>query len=521
MTVNTFDCEIIKDKGELTFNGELVLLRPKTFELLLLLASKPGQVFSKADILATIWPNSVVEDQVIFQSINEIRKELGQTDVIKTYPRRGYSWEVSNTTFLPNEKETRQDPKSQQPATFFLTKLRAWMVVFFITVLMTIFIAISKNKSPLLQIEELPTQEQDVQATSHNGILVLPFNVESLELSRKWLRYGAMEGVINRIAPNNDYTVFHLEDVIEIMNRLPNSSKHAKNDMSMLFEKSGASHILQTSLSGVPGELNAVYTLYSRQSRVTKAINKQNLDAVLSHLVDELGQMFTNDIKVNANQTTNQLQNDLIAKAFQFLEVNDYKSALAFIQSAAINEPDSLLAQYLLSKIALDTGQPDISMKAITRAEALNADKEIKEYAPRLTFFKGIVVLSSGKISEAETIFQQAAESAKQAKDWLYYAYSQSYLGKIKQHQKSYDEAHSLFNSALEYQQHLQCPMGVAQGYIDLTELFIRSGKLTEAQSQFSKAQALVSERGLKQVTPLIKETEKLLQAAEKNSTND
>jgi DNA-binding winged helix-turn-helix (wHTH) protein/tetratricopeptide (TPR) repeat protein len=519
LTASTSDCEIIKDKGELIFNGKLALLRPKTFELLLLLASKPGQVFSKEDILTTIWQNSVVEDQVIFQSINEIRKELGQTDVIKTYPRRGYSWEVPNTTLLPNEKAHQQSPQSP---IFFQIKLRAWVVFISITMLMTIFIAVSKNKPPLIQIEETLSQQQEreEQAESHNGILVLPFNVESLELSRKWLRYGAMEGVINRITPNNDYTVFHLEDVIEIMNRLPNNSKHAKDDMSMLFEKSGASHILQTSLSGVPGELNAVYTLYSRQSRVTKAINKQSLEAVLSHLVGELGQMFTNNIQLNTNQTNNQLQNDLIAKSFQFLEVNDHKSALAFIQSAAINEPDSLLAQYLLSKVALDASQPEISLRAIAQAEALNAKKARKEYAPRLIFFKGVVFLSSGKITEAETIFQQAATSAKQAKDWLYYAYSQSYLGKIKQHQQQFNEAQNLFNSALEYQQHLQCPMGVAQGYLDLTELFIRSGKLTEAQSQFNKAQTLVNERNLKQVIPFIEETEKLLHAAKKNANN-
>ena len=61
------------------------------------LAEQPNHVFSKEEILASVWKDTVVDDQVIFQSINEIRKETGHANVIKTYPRRGYSWTVVNT----------------------------------------------------------------------------------------------------------------------------------------------------------------------------------------------------------------------------------------------------------------------------------------------------------------------------------------------------------------------------------------------------------------------------------------
>ena len=71
--------------GSVSVDGVRYSLRPKTFELLKLLASAPCRVFSKADILAAIWPDTVVEEQAIFQCINELRKAFGTAEAIKTY----------------------------------------------------------------------------------------------------------------------------------------------------------------------------------------------------------------------------------------------------------------------------------------------------------------------------------------------------------------------------------------------------------------------------------------------------
>jgi DNA-binding winged helix-turn-helix (wHTH) protein len=51
-------------------------VRAKTFDLLLLLISRPGEVLSKQQILAECWQNVVVDDAVVVQSIKELRKLL-------------------------------------------------------------------------------------------------------------------------------------------------------------------------------------------------------------------------------------------------------------------------------------------------------------------------------------------------------------------------------------------------------------------------------------------------------------
>lgn len=502
MTSGVSKCEIKRHKGEIWIDGEVTILRPKTFELLLLLASKPGEVFSKLEILDTVWQGTVVEDQVVFQSINEARKELGNTEFIKTYPRRGYSWAIANTTIV--DSDTPRESRSR------LRDHKVFRVILTTVVIAMIIVAGLYFSPSRQQIEAAQTKsDQRAEVQAHKGILVLPFDVEALDASRKWLRFGAMEGLIKRIAPNQNVTVFHLEDAIEILNRLP---AREQDKVDMVFEKSGASYVLQTSLSGVPGEFNVVYTIYSRHDRATKAFSAMNLEAVLSQLVHEFELALNEKLSFGRDGFTRQLQNELMAKAMQFLENNDNESALAFIESAVINEPNNILALYFLSKISLSLGNIESSLAAANKALTLNQSDSFSEYQHRLLYFKGSALLGTGQLADAEISFMQAERKARQHKDWLYYSYSQSMLGKIRQHQEQFDKAQTRFGSALEYQELLHCPLGVTQGHLDFAELYIIMGDRDKAQSHFNAAEKLVTESDLEQARPLILQMQSMLE---------
>lgn len=76
---------VFKDKEEL-------ILPKKEFELLLLLASKPGKVFTRDDIFNVIWGNNViVGDRTIDVHIRKLREKLGEK-YIKTIKGVGYKF---------------------------------------------------------------------------------------------------------------------------------------------------------------------------------------------------------------------------------------------------------------------------------------------------------------------------------------------------------------------------------------------------------------------------------------------
>jgi len=71
-----------------------VILAKKEFELLYLLASKPGRVFLRNEILSQVWGTDViVGDRTIDVHIRKIRQKLG-VDCITTVKGVGYKFEI-------------------------------------------------------------------------------------------------------------------------------------------------------------------------------------------------------------------------------------------------------------------------------------------------------------------------------------------------------------------------------------------------------------------------------------------
>ena len=76
-------------------NGEKVVLAKKEFELLYLLASKPGKVYTREAILKNIWEDSVVvTNRTIDVHIRKLREKLGE-NYVSTVKGVGYKFELS------------------------------------------------------------------------------------------------------------------------------------------------------------------------------------------------------------------------------------------------------------------------------------------------------------------------------------------------------------------------------------------------------------------------------------------
>lgn len=76
-----------------TLNEEQIMLAKKEFELLYLLASKPGRVFLRNEILSMVWGTDViVGDRTIDVHIRKIRQKLG-IDCITTVKGVGYKFD--------------------------------------------------------------------------------------------------------------------------------------------------------------------------------------------------------------------------------------------------------------------------------------------------------------------------------------------------------------------------------------------------------------------------------------------
>jgi two-component system alkaline phosphatase synthesis response regulator PhoP len=91
-TVKIGTLEINRDEYKIISKGKEIILPRKEFELLSLLASKPGKVFKRDEILDTVWGNEVVVGgRTIDVHIRKLREKLGDKS-FKTVKGVGYKF---------------------------------------------------------------------------------------------------------------------------------------------------------------------------------------------------------------------------------------------------------------------------------------------------------------------------------------------------------------------------------------------------------------------------------------------
>lgn len=89
-----FDLKISPESYTVFRSGEELILSKLEFELLYFLASHPGKVYNRAQLLSYVWPNTIVQPRTIDVHIRKLRKLLGKV-YIDTVKGVGYKFKTN------------------------------------------------------------------------------------------------------------------------------------------------------------------------------------------------------------------------------------------------------------------------------------------------------------------------------------------------------------------------------------------------------------------------------------------
>ena len=87
------EIQINKSNHKLLYSGKEIYLARKEFNLLYNLMTVPGKVFTREEIISTIWKDAVVGDRTIDVHIRKIREKIGSQH-IKTIKGIGYKFDI-------------------------------------------------------------------------------------------------------------------------------------------------------------------------------------------------------------------------------------------------------------------------------------------------------------------------------------------------------------------------------------------------------------------------------------------
>ena len=199
------------DEGERTLrcDGTAVNLTPKTFDVLLLLATHPNQLVEKRKLLQTVWGDVHVDEAVLTRAISDLRKALGQTADqvwIETVPKFGYRFIAE-----VHPPQGREAPTAWRP-----WRHRAWLVA---TVVACGLLAIMIGWG---------TSRSNEPAIHH--LAVLPFQAVGQDSDKNALRVGLADALITRLSSLDGLIVRPLSSVRRF-EREPVDPKKAAQDL--------------------------------------------------------------------------------------------------------------------------------------------------------------------------------------------------------------------------------------------------------------------------------------------------
>ena len=176
------------DPGErlLLREGRPVALTPKAFDLLVYLVEHHGRLVEKATLIATLWPDAIVEEANLAFQISALRKVLddGGTgeSLIQTVPTRGYRF-IAPVTTSPARVPA---PRNRRLAAGAVAILLAGAVATSVWVR-------SKLATPVATSAPLATPPAFKQLTANPA--QLPVNSQAISPDGKYLAYSDRTGI--------------------------------------------------------------------------------------------------------------------------------------------------------------------------------------------------------------------------------------------------------------------------------------------------------------------------------------
>jgi adenylate cyclase len=210
------------DRGCLLLDKNEIVLRPKTFSVLRYLVENSGRLVSKDELFAAVWPNVVVTDDTLVQSISELRRAIGDDGarLIRTLPRRGYRFEAAITdlpTFSVHAATPEPDaadapvPTSERPDKVTTSRSRfgygmlAASAVLVITYAVWSTIPSAWLPSGMLAGLELGSRPSETAARP--AIAILPFLNQGDDSSRVYFADGLTQDLIAALGRFPELTV--------------------------------------------------------------------------------------------------------------------------------------------------------------------------------------------------------------------------------------------------------------------------------------------------------------------------
>ena len=462
-------------------DGVPLNIRPKTCQLLLLLIKSAGKPINKQQLLDTVWVDTVVSEQVVFQSINEIRQLFPNAEVIKTIPKQGYVWLPDVEVQVPEEKAKTVKPEAK--------KINRTSLSFILALIISLL---------LIVIWQLPNITQASGNKVSGSVIVLPTQNLIAGNGHNWVRLGLMDQVIQQLPNAKSHGVLQTDYVLEVLKRAnaPLNDLLAEH-IQQVFQVSGAELVVASKLAGVPHDYQLSYVFHYRNNFKKGVLFNKNMQPLIDEFASLIARQLGENVRPTDITAQSDFNNELLGEAIEQRLKGNYELAKPLLESIVVSNPENLTAQRLLAGNLFRLKQHEQAFERIEMvlpvAKTLNDQEELT----RLLYLKALFQYATFDDKSAEKTVQQAMSVAKQNNDWLLMAYISNIRANLAVNRKAFNEAERFYQEEMSYHKVLRCPVGEAQSWGYLARLAKWQNQPKKFDTAIEKAINIAETRGL------------------------
>jgi len=355
--------------GEVTGPGGREKLDPKVMDVLVMLAQHAGQVVLREDLLARIWPNTVVTDDALSRCIYELRRQLTLAGgderyraIFETVPKRGYRLNGGITVLppLPPEARPPPPPTGESPPVEPRRRWPAAAAVVGAAILVVLVLALGRQAT-------VPRTRGQSAASGQSAVAVLPFVDMSAAQNQAYLGDGIAEDVRSRLAQSKDLRVISRSSSFLFRER--------PADIRDIADKLDITHVLEGSVQRSGDRLRILAQLISAaDSSQVWSMRFDRTAGDIFAIQDEISVQVTRALEVSlapgAMERMRRQGTTNLEAYLEFLQghallathrVNDAKAALARFQQAVALDPKFASAYLGIAEAALFAAEFEIT----------------------------------------------------------------------------------------------------------------------------------------------------------------
>ncbi|MGJ8691163.1 MAG: winged helix-turn-helix domain-containing protein [Thalassotalea sp.] len=505
-------------------------VRPKTFQLLLILIERQNRVIDKQTLLNEVWDDVTVDEQVIFQSIGEIRKIFIGKKVIQTHPRKGYSWIASIEKKLiepvsHTERENKPDNKtSGNKYSLFLPVLTVLLLLallgyFIVDKFLAKTSTSDQTQAVLTQDvsseEQLsPNSEAEKLASDHNTIFILPTKNNIIDRNFDWVAIGIMDTLISQAKDHSQ--VMPLDYVLQSMRNAKMQRNYNQAQIKRLFKITGAATIVETEITRTLDEYRLIYKLHfvnNTKREVIFSSSIENLITELGKVIANLSQSAHDKIDINYSD----FNHELFVEALTLAQQGKLAAAIQLMKGLISVAPENIQAYKVLNdwyqyqedfQSALEVSQAAIDISAKLSLVKPNIDNN---NAHQNTHKQNIALASIyyrhaynlfrlGKITSAWHYAKLMEAQLQVENNPFYHGFSSQLAGELQLAQDNYQGAKNSLQRALKQFERISYSIGMTSVHCLLAITEQGLGNSQASENHLAAARKVVKDYEIEEV---------------------